>query len=94
MAQREAAFQGLLRESVRESTLLIKYKRRGPKIEDGSTDKLAEIIISATQEYNDLINSVEAVIKTLIDGFALFSANAKERNDAAKALAEELNKLY
>jgi hypothetical protein len=40
VAQREAAFQGLLRESARESTLLIKYKRRGPKVEDGSNDKL------------------------------------------------------
>jgi hypothetical protein len=66
VAQREAAFQGLLKESVRESTLLIKYKRRGPKVEDGSNDKLTEIIINATQEYNEIISSVEAVIKTLM----------------------------
>jgi hypothetical protein len=66
VAQREAAFQGLLKESVRESTLLIKYKRRGPKVEDGSNDKLTEIIINATQEYNEFISSVEAVIKTLM----------------------------
>jgi hypothetical protein len=94
VTQREVAFQGLLRESVRESTLLIKYKRRGPKVEDGSNDKLTEIIINATQEYNDIINSVEAVIKSLMEGFTLISANAKERIDASKAIMEELNKLY
>lgn len=47
--QREKAFQGLLRESLRESTLLIKYKRKGNIKIDENNDKLTEIIINATQ---------------------------------------------
>lgn len=92
--QREKAFQGLLRESLRESTLLIKYKRRGNVKIDENNDKLTEIIINATQEYNDLIAGVEGTIKNLIEGLSLIAANSKEKADIARGITEELNALY
>ena len=86
--QREKAFQGLLKESLRESTLLIKYKRKGNIKIDENNDKLTEIIINATQEYNDLIAGVEGTIKNLIEGLTLIAANSKEKADIARGITE------
>lgn len=65
IGQRYNAFQNLIKESIRESTLLHRYKRKNTKV-DQINEKLTDIIINATKEYDQLINCLEGIIKSLI----------------------------
>ena len=91
--QRYKAFSHLVKDSLKESSLFQRFKRSGNQ-KDENNDKLTDIIISATQEYNNLINELEGIIKILSEGFTNLSKNIKEHSETAKQLAEELNKFY
>lgn len=46
------------------------------------------------QEYNDLIDKVQSIVKYLIDSFSIFSNGIKEKTDSINIIAEVLNNLY
>lgn len=46
------------------------------------------------QQYNDLIDKVQSIVKYLIDSFAMFSNGLKEKGDSIKVIAEVFNNLY
>ena len=91
---RHRAFKNMLRQSIRESSLLQKVKRRGNVRQEESADKLAEIIISVTQEYNDLIGVIESSYQALEGGLALMGTRIDDRRVTAKQIVEELNRVY
>ena len=91
---RHRDFKNMLRQSIRESSLLHKAKRRNNLRQEESADKLSEMIINVTQEYNELIKMVESGYQALEAGLQLMSVHSEERKQTAKQIREELNRLY
>ena len=83
------------RESMKESSLLQKYKaRHGNQVSSSDQTTLTDIIMQATREYQMIIDDLVELITVISEAMVLVGNSTGETHQSGKTIIEELNKLY